>query len=151
MTAFKTPLSWGFNLGWQQEALNSDGVFSETEQHGVLSLKTQFGYSVANQAREHLCYAQIQNHVQAGKVLDKGWRVGIGPTLGCQNIWSARVNSLVQVELPYWEDRHQWQFKLNSQLQYVLNPQHVLRLGWEYQQQDKQDWNKTSLGYVHFF
>ncbi|MDO5542257.1 MAG: DUF4105 domain-containing protein [Acinetobacter sp.] len=151
LTAFKTPLSWGFNLGWQQEALNSDGVFSETEQHGVLSLKTQFGYSVANQAREHLCYAQIQNHVQAGKALDKGWRVGIGPTLGCQNIWSARMNSLVQVELPYWEDRHQWQFKLNSQLQYVLNPQHVLRLGWEYQQQDKQDWNKTSLGYVHFF
>ena len=89
--------------------------------------------------------------MQAGKVLDKGWRVGIGPTLGCQNIWSARVNSLVQLELPYWEDRHQWQFKLNSQLQYVVNPQHVLRLGWEYQQQDKQDWNKTSLGYVHFF
>ena len=116
-----------------------------------MSLKTQFGYSVANQAREHLCYAQIQNHVQAGKALDKGWRVGIGPTLGCQNIWSARVNSLVQLELPYWEDRHQWQFKLNNQLQYVLNPQHVLRLGWEYQQQDKQDWNKTSLGYVHFF
>ena len=151
LTAFKTPLSWGFNLGWQQEALNSHGAFSETEQHGVVSLKTQFGYSVANQAREHLCYAQIQNHVQAGKALDKGWRVGIGPTLGCQNIWSARVNSLVQVELPYWEDRHQWQFKLNNQLQYVLNPQHVLRLGWEYQQQDKQDWNKTSLGYVHFF
>lgn len=107
MTAFKTPLSWGFNLGWQQEALNSHGAFSETEQHGVLSLKTQFGYSVANQAREHLCYVQIQNHVQAGKALDKGWRVGIGPTLGCQNIWSACMNSLVQLELPYWRSS-QW-------------------------------------------
>lgn len=151
ITPFKTPLTWGFNIGWRQEALDRDGQFSEDDQHGVFNLKTQFGYSVANQARTHLCYAQIQNHFEAGKALDKGWRIGIGPTVGCQNIWTDHVNSLVQVELPYWEDSHQFQFKLNSQFQYLINNQNALRVGWEYQQQDHRDWNKTSFGYIRYF
>ena len=151
ITPFKLPLSWGFNLGWQQEALDSNGQFSELEQHGVASLKTQFGYTKADQDRQHLCYAQIQQQFQAGKALDDGWRVGVGPTLGCQNIWSDRINSLVQVELPYWEDSHQWNLKLNSNLQYLFNQQNALRLGWEYQTQNGLDWDKWSLGYVKFF
>lgn len=151
ITPFKTPLTWGFNLGWQQEALAQDGQFSEYEQHGVANLKVQMGYSYADQAREHLCYAQLQNHVQVGKALNEGWRVGMGPTVGCQNIWSEKINSLLQVELPYWEDSHQWQLKLNTQLQYVLNQQNAIRLNWQYQQQDNKDWMKTSLGYVRFF
>ena len=151
ITPFKLPLSWGFNLGWQQEALDSNGQFSELEQHGVASLKTQFGYTKADQDRQHLCYAQIQQQFQAGKALDDGWRIGVGPTLGCQNIWSDRINSVVQVELPYWEDSHQWNLKLNSNLQYLFNQQNALRLGWEYQTQNGLDWDKWSLGYVKFF
>lgn len=151
ITPFKMPVSWGFNFGWKQQALDADGQFSETDQHGVFNIKTQFGYSLANQQREHLCYAQIQNQLETGKSLDKGWRLGMGPTLGCQNIWSDQINSLVQVELPYWEDSHQWQFQLSSQFQYVINNQNALRLAWEYQQQDQKDWNKTSLSFVRFF
>ena len=151
ITPFNTPLSWGFNLGWQQEALEQDGQFSEHKQHGVANLKVQMGYSYADQAREHLCYAQLQNHIQAGKALEDGWRVGMGPTLGCQNIWSDKINSLIQLELPYWQDSHQWQLKLNTEWQYVLNQQNAIRLGWEYQQQDSTDWMKTSVGYVRFF
>ena len=151
ITPFKTPLSWGFNLGWQQEALEQGGQFSEYKQHGVANLKVQMGYSYADQAREHLCYAQIQNHIQAGKALDHGWRFGMGPTIGCQNIWSDKINSLIQVELPYWQDSQQWQLRLNTQLQYVLNPQNAIRFNWQYQQQDSKDWMKTSVGYVRFF
>lgn len=151
LTAFKTPLSWGFNMGWQQEALNRDGAFSEQDQHGVFNLSSQFGYSVADQERQHLCYAQLQNHIQAGKALDRGWRVGLGPTVGCQNIWSEHINSLVQVELPYWEDSHQWQVRLNTQLQYLFNQQNALRLHWQYQQQKGKDWDQTGLSYLHFF
>ena len=151
VSPFKLPLSWGFNLGWQQEALEQGGRFSEQEQHGVANLKVQMGYSYSDQAREHLCYAQLQNHIQAGKALDEGWRVAMGPTLGCQNIWSDKINSLIQVELPYWEDSHQWQLKLNTQWQYVLNQQNAIRVGWEYQQQDGKNWNKASLGYINFF
>ena len=148
---FNTPLSWGFNLGWKQEALDAHGQFSDDEQHGVASLKTQVGYSGANASREHLCYAQMQTQLQAGKALDQGWRVGAGPTVGCQNIWSDQINSLVQVELPYWEDSHRWQLKLNTELQYAFNPQHALRLSWEYQQQQSKDWDQWSLGLIRYF
>ncbi len=151
ITPFKMPLSWGFNFGWKQEALEQNGQFSEQEQHGIANLQVQMGYSYANPAREHLCYMQLQNHIQAGKALDQGWRVGMGPTIGCQNIWSDHINSLLQLELPYWEDSKQWQLKLNTQWQYVLNPQNVIRFNWQYQQQDHKDWMKTSLGYVRFF
>lgn len=148
---FNTPLSWGFNLGWKQEALDSHGQFSEEQKHGVASLKTQVGYSWANASREYLCYAQMQSQVQAGKALDQGWRVGAGPTLGCQNIWNDQINSLVQVELPYWEDSHRWHLKLNTQLQYAFTAQNAIRLSWEYQQQQDQDWDQWSLGLIRYF
>ena len=151
LTPFKTPLSWGFNLGWQQEALEQGGQFSEHEQHGVANLKVQMGYSYADQARDYLCYAQLQNHIQAGKALHDGWRIGMGPTIGCQNIWSDKINSLIQVELPYWQDSQQWQLRLNTQLQYILNHQNAIRFNWQYQQQDSKDWMKTRVGYVRFF
>ncbi|WP_455603151.1 DUF7840 domain-containing protein, partial [Acinetobacter pecorum] len=111
----------------------------------------QVGYSWANASREHLCYAQMQTQLQVGKALDQGWRVGAGPTVGCQNIWSDHMNSLVQVELPYWEDSHHWHLKLNTQLQYAFNPQHALRLSWTYQQQQSKDWDQWSLGLIRFF
>ena len=150
ITPFKTPLTWGFNFGWQQVSVDA-GQFSETKQHGVAELKAQSGYSWANQERTHLCYVQSQMQVQGGKSLDQGWRVGLGPTLGCQNIWSERFNSLVQAELPYWQDAHQWNLKLDAELQYIVNQQNALRLGYEYQQQDDQDWNKLKLSYVFFY
>ena len=150
ITPFKTPLSWGFNFGWQQVSVDA-GQFSETKQHGVAEFKAQSGYSWANQERTHLCYVQSQMQVQGGKSLDDGWRVGLGPTLGCQNIWSEKLNSLVQAELPYWEDTHQWNLKLDAELQYIVNQQNALRLGYEYQQQDDQDWNKLKLSYVFFY
>ncbi|MFH7764909.1 DUF4105 domain-containing protein [Acinetobacter sp. BSP-28] len=151
ITPFKTPLSWGFNFGWKQEALDQNGQFSEHEQHGIANLQVQMGYSYADPEREHLCYVQIQNHIQAGKALNQGWRIGMGPSIGCQNIWSDKINSLIQVELPYWEDSKQWQLKLNTQLQYVLNKQNAIRFNWHYQQQDSKDWMKTSAAYVRFF
>lgn len=150
VTPFKTPLSWGFNLGWQQEAVHK-GVFSENEQHGVFSFKAQMGSTLATQSRKHLCYAQIQNYAQAGKALDNGWRVGMGPTAGCQNIWTDKVNSLIQVELPYWEDSHQWNLRLNSAVQYSLNQQNSISLNWEYQQQNDLDWMKYGIGFYHYF
>ncbi|ANF81446.1 hypothetical protein A3K93_04060 [Acinetobacter sp. NCu2D-2] len=150
ITPFKTPLSWGFNLGWKQEAQHQ-GHFSETEQHGVFNLNTQFGFSAVNTELEHLCYAQIQNHLQAGKNLDKGWRVGLGPTLGCQNIWTDRINSLVQIELPYWSDRHVWQMNIGSAVQYSLNAQNSLQLSWNYQQSKHENWQQIAVNLLHYF
>ncbi|MFW1700923.1 DUF4105 domain-containing protein [Acinetobacter pittii] len=147
---FKTPLSWGFNLGWRQEAIH-DGSFSEDKQHGVASFNAQVGYSLADYGRKHICYGQVQTYVQTGSNLDKGWRVGMGPTLGCMNQWFERFNSVVQIELPYWEDQNQWNFRVNTQWQYVINRNNAVRLNWDYEQQNHQDWMKSSLGYVWFF
>ena len=150
ITPFKTPLTWGFNLAWQQEAV-SQGSFSEHEQHGVFSIKGQSGYTLADADRQHLCYAELQTQLQAGQALNRGWRVGLGPTLGCQNIWSDQLNSLVQLELPYWEDSHQWNLRVSSMLQYSIDQQNSLRVSWEYQQQHSKDWMKLGLGYIHYF
>ncbi len=147
---FKTPLSWGFNLGWRQEAIH-DGSFIEDKQHGVASFNAQVGYSLADYGRKHICYGQVQTYVQTGSNLDKGWRVGMGPTLGCMNQWFERFNSVVQIELPYWEDQNQWNLRVNTQWQYVINRNNAVRLNWDYEQQNHQDWMKSSLGYVWFF
>lgn len=147
---FKTPLSWGFNLGWRQEAIH-DGSFSEDKQHGVASFNAQVGYSLADYGRKHICYGQVQTYVQTGSNLDKGWRVGMGPTLGCMNQWFERFNSVVQIELPYWEDQNQWNLRVNTQWQYVINSNNAVRLNWDYEQQNHQDWMKSSLGYIWFF
>ena len=151
LTPFKTPISWGFGIGWQQEALNSQGQFSDQDQHGVLNLSSQFGLTLSDQSRQYVCFAQVQNHVQAGDALQKGWRVGLGPRFGCQNVWSENVHSVTEVALPYWEDQHQWQLKLNSQLQYQLSPQNSLRLIWQYQQQNHLDWQQFGIGYSYYF
>lgn len=147
---FKTPLSWGFNLGWRQEAIH-DGNFSEEKQHGVANFNAQVGYSLADYERKNICYGQLQTYVQTGSNLDKGWRVGMGPTLGCMNQWFDRFNSVVQIELPYWEDQNQWNLRVNTQWQYVINSNNAVRLNWDYEQQNHQDWMKSSLGYVWFF
>lgn len=147
---FKSPITWGFNLGWKQEALDQ-GNFSDDQQHGVMNLNMQVGYSLADYDRRHLCYAQMQSHFQGGRSLDKGWRVGLGPTVGCMNIWTDTINSVVQIELPYWEDQSQWNLRVGSQLQYSLNSNNALRLNWNFEQQDHKDWSKVGLGYVWFF
>ncbi|EOR08715.1 Lnb N-terminal periplasmic domain-containing protein [Acinetobacter genomosp. 15BJ] len=147
---FKAPITWGFNFGWKQEAIEK-GQFSEDAQYGVMNLNMQVGYSVADYDRRNLCYAQLQSHIQGGKNLDKGWRVGAGPTVGCMNVWSDNINSVVQVELPYWQDQSQWNLRVATQLQYSLNTNHALRLNWDFEQQNHKDWNKIGLGYVRFF
>ncbi|MBJ8440916.1 Lnb N-terminal periplasmic domain-containing protein [Acinetobacter junii] len=147
---FKSPITWGFNLGWKQEALDQ-GNFSDDQQHGVMNLNMQVGYSLADYDRRHLCYAQMQSHIQGGRSLDKGWRVGLGPTVGCMNIWTDTINSVVQIELPYWEDQSQWNLRVGSQFQYSLNSNNALRLNWNFEQQDHKDWSKVGLGYVWFF
>ncbi|EPW2651386.1 DUF4105 domain-containing protein [Acinetobacter baumannii] len=147
---FKTPLTWGFNLGWRQEAVH-DGVYNDEKQHGVASFNAQVGYSLADYERKYICYGQVQTYVQAGSNLDKGWRVGVGPTLGCMNQWLEIFNTVVQVELPYWEDQNQWNLRLNTQWQYAINSNNAIRFNWDYEKQNHLDWMKSSLGYVWFF
>ena len=148
--AFRHPWSWGFDLAWQQEALD-EGQFSRNKQHGVFNLNTQVGQSVANTAMTQLCYAQAQLWLQAGQALDHGWRAGIGPSLGCQNIWSEQWQSLIQVSVPFWHDVSQWQLRSQASLQYQIHAQQSFRLNIEYQQQQKKSWQSATLSYHWYF
>lgn len=150
ITAFKSDVSWGFNLAWQQEALDSQGEFSEHDQHGVMNLKTQLGYSTLL-GQQHLCYGQLQNQLQLGKALDLGWRTGIGPTIGCQSRWSDQLNSVLSLEVPFWDDVDQWQIKAKGELQYTWQQHQALRIGYEYQTQDSKAWDKLSFSFVQYF
>ena len=60
-------------------------------------------------------------------------------------------NSLVQLELPYWQDSSQWNLRLNGTVQYALNQQNALKVGLEYQQQNDLDWTKWSFCFNHYF
>ncbi len=75
----------------------------------------------------------------------------LGPTLGCQNIWTEKWMSVLQLQLPYWEDQHQWQFNTDAQLQYHVNRHNAVRVHWQYQQQNDLDWNKFGLSLLHYF
>ena len=147
--AFKAPLSWGFDLGWQQQALQN-GKFHPDTQHGVLNFSTQWGYSLAP-ITQHICFAQLQTHVQAGQALDQGWRVGVGPLLGCQSQWTEAINSVMRVQLPYWQDQQQWQFNTKFELQYQLDPQQAVALQYQYEQQNAKTWDEFKLRYSVFY
>jgi len=40
---------------------------------------------------------------------------------------------------------------LSQQIQYLIRPQHSLNLSYEYQLQNRSDWNEVKLGYRYFF
>lgn len=147
---FKTPLSWGMHLGWQQESVH-EGKFTDDKQHGVLNFNTQAGYSIGDQDNRFLCYAQMQGIIQTGKSLEHGWRVAPAPTFGCLNQWSEHINSTLQLEVPFWLEQEKWNLRANSQWQYAFNQNNAVRLNWQYQLQESQDWHKISLGYAHYF
>ncbi|EPA2484236.1 DUF4105 domain-containing protein [Acinetobacter baumannii] len=107
---------------------------------------------------EHLDLLEVNsyNPIQPFKTpltwgFNLGWRVGVGPTLGCMNQWLEKFNTVVQVELPYWEDQNQWNLRLNTQWQYAINSNNAIRFNWDYEKQNHLDWMKSSLGYVWFF
>ncbi len=96
---------------------------------------------------------QSQNAGAGRQVTRSGMaELALGPTLGCQNIWSERFNQFGSSRAyRIGKIAHQWNLKLDAELQYIVNQQNALRLGYEYQQQDDQDWNKLKLSYVFFY
>lgn len=147
ITSFRKPLSWGFDLAWKQQSVDSTGQFSTNQQHGVATTSTQFGYSKAVANHRGLCSLQAKAELQAGKILDDGWRIGIAPTAFCTAQWTDHLQQSFKVETPYWYDVNQWQIKATHELQYSWNQHHALRFNWHYEQQNSKKWDKISLGY----
>ncbi|MEC7118917.1 MAG: DUF4105 domain-containing protein [Pseudomonadota bacterium] len=150
ITPFATPLSWGFNLNWQQEALDADGAFDPTQQEGVGNLHGQVGYSLGDPLQQ-LCYAQVQANLQAGSALMDGWRMGAGARLGCLAHLSPTLRSQINLYAPYWHDQQAWQLSADAGLQWDLNRRHALRLTGQYQRQRSADFGGGQLSWVRYF
>ena len=150
LSAFRSPSSWGIQLGWQQEAIDRTGQFSESEDHGVLNLQGQYGYSVGNPSST-LCYAQAQAALQLGKTLQDNARVGLGPRLGCVQQVTTSTRALLNISLPYWSDQHQWQLKSQLGIQQDINRQYGIRLSGEYERQKQQHFSGFEAALVKYF
>ena len=148
--AFEWPLSWGFDIAWQQEAIHQ-GKMSTQKQHGVFNINLQAGYSVLDANMRHLCYGQAQMFLQAGQALDQGWRVGLGPSLGCQQVWTQHLQSNIEFNLPFWQDQNAWNFRNKTTLQYASSVNQVWRLNYQYQKQQHKDMQSLMLSYHKFY
>ena len=150
MSVFSKPSSWGIELGWQQEAIDSTGQFSERDDHGVFNLQGQYGYSMGS-ATSILCYAQAQAALQLGKTLQDNARLGVGPRLGCVQQITPSTRALLNISLPYWSDQHQWQLKSQLGIQQDINRHYAIRLSGDYQRQKQQHFSGLEVGLVKYF
>ncbi len=83
----------------------------------MAELKAQSGYSLGRSGKDSI-YAMCKPKRKFK--LAKHW-IKVGVLVLVQH-WvvkisgSERVNTLLQAELPYWEDLHQWNLKINAQV-----------------------------------
>lgn len=150
VSVFSQPTSWGIRFGWQQQAINSKGQFSETDDHGVFNSQGQLGYSMGDPANT-ICYAQAQGMLQFGGSLQHNWRAGLGPRLGCIQQMGSKARATLNMSLPYWSDQHAWQLQSQLGLQLDVSHQFAVRVTGEYQQQKKKDFSGFEASVITYF
>ena len=151
-TDFFTPLSWSLALGVRQVP-EAHGQFSTEQTHAVSY--AQGGEGLAWQVGSALCYGLASGALEAGRALDKGWRVGVGPTLGC--LWNTPQWSLqLQNATDFWQDRHVWQNQWQVGLQVPIHlgraeHRQALRFAWQQTQQGSQRSQEASASWLWYF
>ncbi len=148
-TDFFAPLSWNLAMGVRQVPI-SDGQFSRDQSHAVSYLQGAEGQ--AWQLGSALCYGLVAGALEAGAALDNGWRVGIGPNIGC--LWNQPAFSLqLDAANYYWQDRHAWQtqLKLGMQIPLGTDLRQALRLSVQQRQQVGIRHQEASLAWLHYF
>ncbi len=152
ITDFFTPLSWNFAIGVRQVPV-VHGQFSAERTHAVSYV--QGGEGLAMQWGSTLCYGLASGAFEAGSALDKGWRVGVGPTLGC--LWNTPKFSLqLQNATDFWQDSHTWQNQWQVGLQVPLSlgaseRRQALRFAWQQTQQGSQRSQEASASWLWYF
>ncbi|MBC7752184.1 MAG: DUF4105 domain-containing protein [Candidatus Saccharibacteria bacterium] len=152
ITDFFMPLSWSLAFGVRQVP-EAHGRFSTEQTHAVSYV--QGGEGLAIQWGSTLCYGLASGALEAGRALDKGWRVGVGPTLGC--LWNTPKFSLqLQNATDYWQDSHAWQNQWQIGLQVPLNIGaadrcQALRFAWQQTQQGSQRSQEASASWLWYF
>jgi hypothetical protein len=155
ITDFFTPLSWNFAFGIRQVPV-SNGQFSTAQTHVVSYIQGGDGFS--GSFGSALCYGLASGALEAGHALDKGWRVGIGPTIGC--LWNLPQFSLqLQNVTDFWQDHHTWQNQWQVGAQIPLNigwidrtkQRQALRFSWQQTQQGSLRYQEASASWLLYY
>ena len=158
--------TWGVSI--EADRVN-DGSQEAGRDHLVGSVGYESGWSWAfgtpasgtGEMPPQLCYALLAGTAQAGRGLNKGFRVGTGINAGCRYQINNQLRVQAQLQLPYWYhgnsdaadiQGHYWQPISSLGLQYDIDERQALRINASYEWQERIDTNDDiQLSYRRYF
>ncbi|MBA6244721.1 MULTISPECIES: DUF4105 domain-containing protein [Psychrobacter] len=166
VNAAKKGKIWGASV---EATRVNDGSQAEGRDHLVGSVGYETGWSWAfgtpsagtGEMPPQLCYALLSGKGQAGRGINKGFRVGAGVNAGCRYQINNQLRAQAELQLPYWyhgssDDSnvrgHYWQPISSLGLQYDIDKKQALRINANYDWQDRVDANDdVQLSYRRYF
>ncbi|MGE6794900.1 MULTISPECIES: DUF4105 domain-containing protein [Psychrobacter] len=158
--------TWGVSV---EATRVNDGSQQAGSDHLVGSVGYETGWSWAfgtpsagtGEMPPQLCYALLSGTGQAGRGINKGFRVGAGVNAGCRYQINNQLRAQAELQLPYWyhgssDDSnargHYWQPVSTLGLQYDIDKKQALRINANYEWQDRIDANDdVQLSYRRYF
>ncbi|MGP5178199.1 Lnb N-terminal periplasmic domain-containing protein [Psychrobacter aquimaris] len=158
--------TWGASI---EATRVNDGSQQEGTDHLVGSLGYETGWSWAfgtprtgtGEMPPQLCYTFLSGTAQAGRGINKGFRVGAGVNAGCRYQINNQLRAQAELQLPYWyhgsSDEsnvrgHYWQPISSLGLQYDIDKKQALRINANYDWQDRVDASEDiQLSYRRYF
>lgn len=163
--------TWGASI---EATRINDGSQQDDTDHLVGSTTFEYGKSwafgtprsdgsglVSGEMPPQLCYTFATGAVQAGRGINKGYRVGAGVNAGCLYQINNQLRAQAELQLPYWyhgrSDEsnvrgHYWQPISTLGLQYDIDKKQALRINASYDWQDRVDANEDiQLSYMRYF
>ena len=158
--------TWGASV---EATRVNDGSQQEGSDHLVGSLGYETGWSWAfgtpsagtGEMPPQLCYTLLAGTAQAGRGINKGYRVGAGVNAGCRYQINNQLRAQAELQLPYWyhgsSDEsnargHYWQPISTLGLQYDIDKKQALRINANYEWQDRIDAKEDiQLSYRRYF
>lgn len=158
--------TWGASI---EATRVNDGSQQDGSDHLVGSLGYETGWSWAfgtpsantGEMPPQLCYTFLAGTAQAGRGINKGYRVGAGVNAGCRYQINNQLRAQAELQLPYWyhgsSDEsnargHYWQPISTLGLQYDIDKKQALRINANYEWQDRIDAKEDiQLSYRRYF
>ena len=158
--------TWGASI---EATRVNDGSQQDGNDHLVGSLGYETGWSWAfgtpsagtGEMPPQLCYTFLAGTAQAGRGINKGYRVGAGVNVGCRYQINNQLRAQAELQLPYWyhgsSDEsnargHYWQPISTLGLQYDIGKKQALRINANYEWQDRIDAKEDiQLSYRRYF
>ena len=166
INAGKKGKTWGASI---EATRVNDGSQEGGRDHLVGSLGYETGWSWAfgtpssgtGEMPPQLCYTFLAGTAQAGRGINKGFRVGAGVNAGCRYQINNQLRAQAELQLPYWyhgsSDEsnvrgHYWQPISSLGLQYDIDKKQALRINASYDWQERVDANEDiQLSYRRYF